>query len=135
MLSRGPVAHLAADSGLFEFNVINVETSAFDIPQLAGVTHCANSLVVGRVVEFLPGAGIGALASRPVNDLPEIDPLLLEHVVLNGKNVNLAIRQLGGVGLLKLRADCVIDRIAVPFAIGLPDIEVKAVVPNYHASK
>src|SRR6266568_9630749 len=68
------VTHLAIDSGLLEFHVIDVKTRALGITQLAGMAHCANCLIAGRGVESLPGARVGALASWAVDHLPKIDP-------------------------------------------------------------
>src|ERR1700680_2839499 len=57
------MAHLAIDSGLLEFFVIDVEPPALGIAQLAGMAHRANCLIAGRGVESLPGARVRALAS------------------------------------------------------------------------
>src|SRR5882762_815584 len=46
----GPVTHFAIDAWLFEFQVIDVETTAFHISQLAGVADGANGLVAGGTV-------------------------------------------------------------------------------------
>ena len=39
------MTHLAIDSRLLEFHIVDVETAAFGIPQLAGVAHGTNCLV------------------------------------------------------------------------------------------
>src|SRR5207302_156162 len=129
------VTHLAIDSGFFEFHVIDVETRALDVPQLAGMAHRANCLIAGRGVESLPRAWVGALASRAINHFPEIDPLLVQHVILNRKYVDFSVRQFCGIGLLKFRADGVVDRIAVPLAVRLQDVEVVAVLAHGHPGK
>src|SRR5438309_1740306 len=95
------VTHLAIDSGFLEFHVIDVETRALDVPQLAGMAHRANCLIAGRGVESLPGARVSALASRTVNHFPKINPLLVLHVVLNREYVDFSVRQFRSIRLLK----------------------------------
>src|SRR2546430_15902056 len=91
------------------------------------MANCANCLIAGRGVEPLPGARVSALASWTVNYFPKIDPPLVQHVILNREYVDFSVRQFRGIRLLKFRAYGVVDRIAVPLAVGLQDIEVVAV--------
>src|SRR5438445_2573416 len=129
------MTHLAIDSRLLEFHVIDVEPPALGIPQPAGMAHRANCLIAGRGVESLPGARVSALASWTVNHFPKIDPPLVQHVILNREYVNFSVRQFRGIRLLKFRAYGVVDRIAVPLAVGLQDVEVVAVFAHRHPGK
>src|ERR1700730_1115230 len=129
------MTHLAIDSGLLEFDVIDVKSSALGIPQLAGMAHRANCLIAGRGVEPLPGARVSALASWTVNHFPKIDPLLVLHIVLNREYVDFSVRQFRGIRLLKFRAYGVVDRIAVPFDVRLQDVEVVAGLAHGHPGK
>src|SRR5579864_225999 len=129
------MTHLAIDSVLLEFHVIDVNPPALGISQLAGMAHRTNCLIARRGVEFFPGARVSALASWTVNHLPKIDPLLVLHVVLNREYVDFSVRQFRGICLLKLRAYGVVDRIAVPLAVRLRDVEVVVVVAHGHPGK
>src|ERR1700674_534103 len=133
--TRRTMAHLAIDSGLLEFQVTDVKTPALGVAQLAGMAHCTNCLIARRGVEALPGARISALASWTVNDFPKIDPLLVQHVILNREYVDFSVRQFRGIRLLKFRAYGVVDRIAVPLAVRLQDVEVVAVLAHRHPGK
>jgi len=124
------MTHLATNSGLLELHVINVEPTTMGITQLAGMAYRANCLIAGRGVESLPGARVCALASWAVNHFPKIDPLLVLHVVLNREYVDFSVRQFCGIRLLKFRAYGVVDRIAVPVAVRLRDVEVEAVIAH-----
>src|SRR5438132_14307089 len=64
------MTHLAIDSRLLEFHVIDVEPPALGIPQPAGMAHRANCLIAGRGVEPLRGARVSLHASRTVNRFP-----------------------------------------------------------------
>src|SRR5256885_17122901 len=90
------------------------------------MANCANCLIAGRGVEPLPGARVSALASWTVNYFPKIDPPLMQHVILNRENVDFSIRQFRGICLLKFRAYDIVDRIAVPLAVRLQEVEVVA---------
>src|SRR3989475_1985601 len=129
------MTHLAIDSWLLEFHVIDVEPPALGIPQPAGMAHRANCLIAGRGVESLPGSRVGALASWTVNHFPKIDPLLVQHVVLNREYVDFSVRQFRGIRLLEFRAYGVVDRIAVPLAVRLQDVEVVVVLAHGHPGK
>src|SRR5437660_7165867 len=129
------MTHLAIESGLLEFHIVDVEPPALGIPQLAGMAHRANCLIAGRGVESLPGARVSTLAPWTVNHFPKIDPLLVQHVVLNGEYVDFSVRQFCRIGLLKFRAYGVVDRIAVPLAVRLQDVEVVAVLAHGHPGK
>src|SRR6184192_1284958 len=94
------------------------------------MANCANCLIAGRGVEPLPGARVSALASWTVNYFPKIDPPLVQHVILNREYVDFSVRQFRGIRLLKFRAYGVVDRIAVPLAVGLQDVEVVAVLAH-----
>ena len=95
------MTHLAIDSGFLEFHILNVETGVLNILQLAGMADGTNCLVASRSIEPLPGARVSALASWAVNHLPEIDPLLVQHVILNRKYMNFTVRKFRGIRLLK----------------------------------
>src|SRR4029077_7369477 len=129
------MTHLATNSGLLELHAINVEPTTIGIPQLAGMAYRANCLIAGRGVESLPGTRVCALTSWAVNHFPKIDPLLVLHVVLNREYVDFSVRQFRGIRLLKFRAYGVVDRIAVPVAVKLRDVEVVAVIAHGHPSK
>src|SRR6266700_1845488 len=131
----GTMTHLAIDSRLLEFHVIDVEPPALGIPQPAGMAHRANCLIAGRGVESLPGERVSALASWTVNHFPKIDPPLVQHVVLNREYVDFSVRQFRGICLLKFRAYGVVDRIAAPLAVRLQDVEVVAGVAHGHPGK
>ena len=89
-------------------------------------------LVRGGGIEVFPIAQIGARTAGVVNDLPEIDPLLCNDVVLNRKYFDLTVRKLRRIGLLPLRANRVVDWIIVPTAIGLSDGETVTAVAHNH---
>src|SRR6266567_631693 len=129
------MTHLAIDSGLLEFHVTDVNHPALGIPQLAGMADRTNCLIAGRGVESLPGARVSALASWAVNHSPKIDPLLVQHVILNRQYVNFSVRQSRGIRLLKFRAYGVVDRIAAPLAVRLQDVEVVAALAHGHPGK
>src|ERR1700757_4853493 len=124
--TRRTMTHLATDAGFLELHAIDFEPATIGIPQLAGMAYRANCLIAGRGVESLPGARVCALASWAVNHFPEIYPLLVLHVVLNREHVDFSVRQFRGIRLLKFRAYGVVDRIAVPAAVRLRDVEVEA---------
>ena len=95
------MTHLAIDSRLLEFHIVDVETAAFRIAQLAGMAHGTNCLVASRSIEPLPGARVSALASRAVNHLPEINPLLVQKIVLHRENMNFTVGKFRGISLLE----------------------------------
>ena len=95
----------------------------------------ADRLIARGVIKFLPCARVGPLTSRAINDLPEIHPLFEQDVVLNRKDVDFAVGKSGSVGLLPFGADCVVDGVRVPLAVGLQEIEIVALVTDDHPSK
>ena len=95
------MAHLTVDAWLLELDMIDVETSTVYVSQLTRMAHGANCLIAGRGIELLPGPRVGAFTSRTVYHLPEIYPLLAQHVVLNRKYVDFAVGKFRGIGLLK----------------------------------
>src|SRR5215472_6521102 len=109
MSAARTMAHFTADPRFTELEVVRFEPSAFHVSQLAGMAGCT----VGRVVRSravpLPIVGIVAVRSRGIDDLPEVDPFAVTHVVFNGKDLKLAIRQARHVTLLPLRADSVVN--------------------------
>jgi len=135
MLERRPMAHFAIDARLLELQIVRFKTSALHIAQLAGVTNRTNGLVAGRSPELFPRAQISPFTPRQINDFPVIDPLFVQCTVLDGKNVNLAVRQFGCVSLLKFGTDRVVHRIAVPCAVRLLDIEIVPAVTSNHVSE
>src|ERR1700682_4611009 len=98
------MTHLTINPWFLEFNLIDVKTPALNIPQLAGMAHGANCLVAGRGIELLPRTRVSALASWAVNHLPEINPLPVQHVVLNREDVDFTIGKSCGISLLKFRS-------------------------------
>ncbi len=124
----GPVAHLAANTRFAEDKIVSVEAAAFDIPKLAGMTDGAVRLVVRIDAELLPVVRVGSSGALAVDNLPVVHPALLNGAVLNREDVNLFVRQGCGVGLLPFGADDVVDRIGMPAAIRLFDLEEMAPV-------
>ena len=129
------MAHLTIDTWLFELQVVWLEASSLRIAQLTGVTHCANRLIAGGAIELFPRAQISPFASRHIDNSPVIDPLSLQRAVLDGENVNLAVRQLCCVRLLKFGTDRVVHGIAVPRAVRLLDIEIVPAITSNHVGK
>src|SRR5688572_13999043 len=114
MAARRAMTHFAIDAWLAEFEMVRFETTPFRISQLAGVAHSAVGLVAGDGTERLKRPDIGAGRTLRIDNLPEVQPSLVQHVVLNRKNVNLPVGQPRGVGLLPLGTNRVVDGIAHP---------------------
>src|ERR1017187_226262 len=102
MLRRRTVTHLTVNAWLSKLHIVHVEAAAFYISQLAGVADGADSLIAGGSAEFLPRTQIGAFTRGTIDDPPVIDPPFLQGAVLDWKDMNLAVGQLSGVGLLEL---------------------------------
>ena len=117
------MTHFAIDARLAEFEMVNFETAAFRISQLTGVAHGAIGLVARDGTEFLKGPDIGAGRTLRIDNLPEVQPSLVEHVVLNRKDMNLPVGQPCGVGLLPFGTNGVVDGIANPGSAGGFDFE------------
>src|SRR5271170_3268160 len=117
------MAHLAVDAWLAEFAMGGRWVAGIEFVQLAGVADRAIRLVGGGGIGIFPMEEVGAWASGIVDDLPEVHPLLGGGVVLNRKNLDFAIGQFRGVGLLPLRSDGVVDGVGVPPAVRLFDGE------------
>src|SRR5712671_6574029 len=102
VLRRRSVTHLAINARLFEFHIVHIEAAAFYISQLARVANRADGLITGGSSESLPGTYVTAFTGTAIDNFPVVDPTFLQRTVLDGKDVNLAAGQLGGVGLLEL---------------------------------
>src|ERR1035437_2663587 len=102
VLRRRTVTHLTVNAWLSKLHIFHVEAAVFYISQLAGVTDGADGLIAGGSAEFLPGAQISAFAGGTIDDPPVIDPPFLQGAVLDWKDMDLAVGQLGGIGLLEL---------------------------------
>src|SRR6266704_4760623 len=114
MLAARTMAHFATDPRFAELEIVGFEPSAFHVSQLAGVAgRAVGHVACGRAALF-PIAKIAALRPRSIDALPTIDPLPITHVVLERKDLKLAIRQARHITLLPFRADGVIDGIPVP---------------------
>src|ERR1022692_4408323 len=97
MLGRWAVTHFTANSWLFEFHIVHIKAAAFYISELAGVANGTDSLITGGGAEFLPSSEIAAFTQSAIDDFPVIDPPFLQCTVLDWKDVNLAVGQLGGI--------------------------------------
>src|SRR5207302_1535776 len=102
MLRRRTVTHLTVNAWLSKLHIFHVEAAVFYISQLAGVADGADGLIAGGSAEFLPRTQIGAFTRGAVDDLPVIDPPFLQGAVLDWKDMDLAVGQSSGVGLLEL---------------------------------
>src|SRR5579883_2905661 len=89
------------------------------------MTDRAIHLVVGPNAHLAPLMQVGAWASGRVNELPEVHPTPEPHIILNGKNLNLAVRQ----------ACRVIHRISAPVAIKVAGREIMAAMTDEHAGE
>src|SRR5215831_856181 len=81
VLAGRAVAHFAIDFGLLEFYMIDGETFALCVSQLAGMAYRAVSLITGCGIQLFPVVRIRALASRSVNHSPKVNPLRVSQIV------------------------------------------------------
>src|SRR6266702_1231677 len=118
------MAHLTSDSGLSKLQAVRRQSAACRISELTCMAYGALILITCRAIESLEVIRVRALCSGSVERSPVINPSLLNQAVLNRKDMNLAIGQFGCVRLLPFGSDRVIDRIAMPGSVGLPDLNI-----------
>ena len=94
----------------------------------------AVELVVGGPAHAVKLAQARALGAWGIDHAPEVEPAPLQHVVLDRKDLDAAVWQRCGIRLLPLRADGVVHEVALPLALLVAELHVRAVPEGAHPS-
>ena len=94
----------------------------------------AVELVVRGPAHAVKFAQARALGAWRIDHAPEVEPAPLQQVVLDGKDLDAAVWQPCGVRLLPLRADGVVHQVALPLALLVAELHVRAVPEGAHPS-